>query len=206
MILSPEALTNFIDLISDGVSVSEATIAIGGSPRSKIAFKWLADSEMAADFDAPPAVSEPWCIVRDGTPQWFHLAYRQAVIDGRNARSIRRTPIRAELEQRLRTKRGEQPKPPGYLPPRVMVGKPSDEPPGPRMIVDHVTQAPVILDPPPPRPRPSYAYRAPPLDGVQRESGPPQEGRFVMTADRPKSQRERQAGTVEITDQGIRRW
>ena len=200
MILSPEALTNFIDLIADGVSVGEATIAIGGSPRSKIAFKWLADSEMAAEFDARPAVTEAWCIVRDGTPQWFHIAYREAVAAGRNARSIRRGPIRAELEQRLRAKRIEPPKPPGYLPPRVQVFKPSDEP------ANSFTPDLPAPPPPPPRPRPSYAYRAPPLDGVQREGGPPQEGRFRMSGDRPKSLQERRAGTIEITDTGVRRW
>jgi len=193
---SPEALALFIDLISDGVSVSEATTAIGGSPKSKIVFLWLKESEQASDFETPPAVSEPWCIVRDGTPQWFHTAYHAAVIAGRVARSIRRTPIRADLEQRLRAKRIEPPKPAGYTPPRVQVFKPSDEPVNP-----------VTRDLPAPLPpRPAYAYKkAPALDGVQREGGPPQEGRFTMQTQRI-SEATRRAGTVEVTDQGIRRW
>jgi len=199
MILSPEALTNFIDLIADGASVSEASTAIGCSPKSKIAFLWLKSSEEAADFDAPPAESEPWCIVRDGTPQWFHLAYREAVTAGRVARSIRRTPIRAELTARLKAKRVGQ----------TATVEPSltEQHAPPRMVIERVTAAPVILDPPPPapRPRPCYAYRAPPLDTVNA-NGPPQEGRFSMTADRPRSKAERRAGTIELTDAGIKQW
>ena len=195
MIRSPESLALFIDLIADGVSVSEATTAIGGSPHSKIAFLWIkeSESEEATNFDAAPAVSDPYCVMRDGTPRWLHHAYAEAVIAGRVARSIRRTPIRADLEVKLRAKRIEPPKQPGYVPPRVMVGKPSDEP-----------ADPVTRDLPPP---PSYAYKkAPALDGVQREGGPPQEGRFSMVADRPKSKAQRRAGTVELTDEGVKQW
>jgi hypothetical protein len=196
MILSLEALTNFIDLISDGVSVSEASVAIGAAPHSKIAFKWISDSAAAMGDDPRPDPLSPWCIVRDETPQWFHEAYKQAVIAGRVARSIRRTPVRADLEARLRAKKLEQPKQPGYVPPRVMIGKPSDEP-----------TDPVARDlPPPPKPRPSYALRAKPLDGAQRGEGPPQEGRFLMVADKPKSLQERRAGKPEITELGVRRW
>ena len=180
MIRSPESLALFIDLIADGVSVSEATTAIGGSPHSKIAFLWIkeSESEEATNFDAAPAVSDPYCVMRDGTPRWLHHAYA--------------------LEVKLRAKRIEPPKQPGYVPPRVMVGKPSDEP------ADPVTRD---LPPPPPPARPSYAYKkAPALDGVQREGGPPQEGRFSMVADRPKSKAQRRAGTVELTDEGVKQW
>jgi hypothetical protein len=197
MIRSAESLSLFIDLISDGVSVSEATTAIGGSPHSKIAFLWLkeSESEEAANFEAPPDVSSSYCIMRDGTPRWLHHAYAEAVIAGRVARTIRRTPIRADLEAKLRAKRMGPPKQPGYLPPRVQVFKPSDEPANP------VTRD---LPAPPPRPRPSYAYKSRPLDASNTEL--PQEGRFLMTGDRPKTKGERRAGTVEITDLGIRRW
>jgi len=198
-IRTPESLSLFIDLISDGVSVSEATTAIGGSPKSKIVFLWLKESEQASDFETPPAVSEPWCIVRDGIPQWFHVAYREAVAAGRVARSIRRTPIRAELTARLKAKRAGQ----------VATVEPSltEQHAPPRMVIDHYVSAPVVEPPPPaPRPRPSYAYRAPRIEGVHGENGPPQEGRFSMTADRPKSKAERRAGTIEFSDAGIKQW
>jgi hypothetical protein len=110
---------------------------------------------------------------------------------------MRTPPIRRELEERVAAKRHG----------RAAMVEPSmaERHAPPRMIVEHVTQA-AVIEPPPPRVRPAYAYKAPPLDGVQRESGPPQEGRFSMTADRPKSQRERQAGTIEFSDEGIRQW
>jgi hypothetical protein len=65
-----------------------------------------------------------------------------------------------------------------------------------------------VVEPPPPapRPRPSYAYKSPAIEGVHGENGPPLEGRFSMTADRPKSKAERRAGTIELTDAGIRKW
>ncbi len=75
----------------------------------------------------------------------------------------------------------------------------------PRLIVEHYTSAPVVEPPPPPpRVRPSYAYRAPPLDDVHGEL--PSEGRFLVASDRPKSKAERRAGTIELTDDGIRQW
>jgi hypothetical protein len=197
-ILCADTLLNLIDLIADGVTVTEASRAVGCSPKSKVVFKWLSDSESAGEFGARPDAASPWCITRgERDPEFFHILYREAVIAGRVARSIRRTPIRAELEAKLRAKRMEPPKQPGYVPPRVQVFKPSDEPTNP-----------VTRDlPAPPPPRPSYAYKkAPALDGVQRESGPPLDGRFSVVSDRPKSLQERRAGKVEITDLGVRRW
>ncbi len=200
-IRTPESLSLFIDLVSDGVSLNEASIAIGAAPGSKIAFLWLQESRRAEayNFEAPPAESEPYCVVQNETPQWFHAAYRDAVIAGRVARSIRRTPLRSDLQAKLHAKRTEPPKSAGYLPPRVMVGKPSDEPANP---VTRDLPAP----PPPPRARPSYAYKSRPIDGIHGEQGPPLDGRFRMSGDRPKSLQERRAGTVEITDTGVRRW
>jgi hypothetical protein len=193
-ILCRETLLNVLDLIADGVTVVETTAAIGAAPGSKIIFAWIADSEAAGEFDPPPSPESKWCVDWRGSLDWFHWHYKTAQADGRVARTIRRTPIRAELENRLRTKRGEEPKPPGYSPPRVQVFKPSDEPANP-----------VTRDlPAPPPPRPSYAYKSRPLDASNVE--PPQEGRFSVVADRPKTKGERRAGTVEITDLGIRRW
>jgi hypothetical protein len=196
-IRTAESLSLFLDLITDGVSASEASVAVGAAPGSKIAHLWIKESaEAHTDFDTPPDVSEPWCIVRDGTPQWFDIAYSDAVIAGRAARSIRRTSIRSDMEQRLRAKRAEPPKPPSYVAPRVQVGKPSDEP-AERFTVD--TPAPA-----PPAARPSYAFKSKPLDASNRE--PPQEGRFTVVSSRPLSLQQRRAGTTEWTDQGIKKW
>ena len=51
-LLCAETLVNVLDLIADGASVVETTAAIGGSPKSKIIFVWLADSADAGEFDA----------------------------------------------------------------------------------------------------------------------------------------------------------
>lgn len=192
-LLSPQTLLNVLDLIADGCTVVEATAAIGGAPKSKIIFAWLKDSEEAGEFDPPPSESEPWCIVWRDKLEFFHLHYRDAVIDGKEIRKHRRSPLRAELEQRLAAKRAPAP---------AQLGEPAGI--DPAMKVDHVTQAPVILDTPKPD-RPAYAYRRPPpLDAVNNPHGPP-EGGFRVSR-HVVSQSERRAGTVEITDTGIRRW
>ena len=194
-ILSADTLLNVLDLIADGATVVETTTAIGGAPKSKIIFAWLADSEAAGEFDPPPDPDSQWCLEWSGSLDWFHVHYRTAVADGKNMRAIRKSPIRADLEARLAAKRAS--------------AKPAPKentPQPPRMVVDHVRQPPVIeTQPPAPPPRPAYAYRrAPPIDGTQGLNGPPLEGRFSVAAYRPKSKRERQSGLPEVTEQGIR--
>jgi hypothetical protein len=202
-ILSPQVLTNVLDLIEAGASVVETTAAIGAAPKSKVIFGWLKASEHAGEFGARPDASSPWCITWGERPlEFFHLLYREAVEDGRVTRTIMRapTPIRADLEARLAAKRAG----------RVANVEPSmvEQQAPPRVIVEHVTSAPVVE--PPPRPRPSPAARdprqAPRIEGTHGEYGPPSEGRFSMTRDRIKSQRERLAGTIEFSDAGIKRW
>jgi hypothetical protein len=180
-ILSADTLLNVLDLIADGASVVETTAAIGGSRKSKIIFKWLKDSEAAADeFEG-----EAWLVTWRDSEDFFHNHYRNAVIDGRELRAHRRTPLRAELEQRLAAKRAPAPAaPPVY---------------------DRVVQAPIDLDPPTKPARPAYAYRRPPpLDAVNNPHGPP-EGGFRVSR-HVVSRAEARAGTVEVTDQGVRRW
>jgi hypothetical protein len=186
---------NVLDLIADGCTVVEATAAIGGAPKSKIIFAWLKDSEEAGEFDPPPSESDPWCIVWRDKLEFFHLHYRDAVIDGKEIRKHRRSPLRAELEQRLAAKRAPAP---AQL--REPVGI------DPAMKVDHVAQAPVvILDTPKPE-RPAYAYRRPPRINVEdKPQGPPEEGRFSVSR-HVVSRTEARAGTIELTDQGIRKW
>ena len=104
-ILSPESLTAVLDLISSGASTVEATAAIGAAPKSKIVFSWLADSADAGEFDASPDPESPWAFEWNGKLDWFHLHYRDAQEQGRLTRSLRTTPMRAELEERLATKR-----------------------------------------------------------------------------------------------------
>lgn len=198
-ILSPQILENVLDLIGSGASVAETTAAIGAAPKSKIIFAWLKASEDAGEFGARPDATSPWCIARgELPPEWFHILYRQAVADGRVTRSIRTPPIRRELEERVAAKRAGRA--PAVEPSMV------EQHASPKMIIEHVTVAPVMLDPPPPKPRPSYAYRAPRIEGVHGEQGPPSEGRFSITADRPKSKAERRAGTTEFSDAGIKQW
>ena len=63
---------------------------------------------------------------------------------------------------------------------------------------------PVMVDKPRPPARPSYAFRrAPPLDVVNDQNGPPSEGRFTMATQRI-SKAERQAGLPSVTDEGIK--
>jgi len=220
-ILSPQTLLNFIDLVADGISISEATIAIGGSPKSKIVFVWLKASEEAAAFETPAAVTEPWCVTRDGTPQWFHIAYREAVASKRAAprpkRAAKPSAMRADLETRLTDRRAGITTPPDPSAMRAdletrLAAKRAGQPPAvepsmaeqqlpPRMIVDHVRQEPVSLDPPPPKVRPSYAYRSKPLDAANTE--PPAEGRFVMQTQH-YTKRQLQSGKPEITELGVK--
>jgi len=193
-ILCPEALTNLLDLIEDGASVVEASAAIGCAPKSKIVFAWLKASEEAGEFEPPPVA--PWAVMRGDKSEWFHIAYRAAVANGRANRAMRSPAIRRELEERVEARRAGRA-------PAVEPSMAEQQAP-PAMIIEHARRDAVVLDPKPPAPRPSYAYRAPPLDAVHGENGPPLEGRFSMVRDRPKSQRERQAGLPEITDLGVK--
>lgn len=201
-ILCADSLVNVLDLIADGATVAEATTAIGGAPKSKIIFAWLADSQAAGEFDPPPDPESKWCITWRDKIEWFHIAYREAVADGREIRKVRRSPLRAELEARLAAKR-VQPKP-------AVVSRepwpPVYDATGyvkPAPVYDHVRQEPINLDPPAP-PRPSYAYRRPPpLDAVNTRQGPPEEGRFSISR-HVVSRAERKAGKPEVTEQGIK--
>jgi hypothetical protein len=195
-ILSADTLLDVLNLIADGASVVEATAAIGASPKSKIIFAWLADSADAGEFDASPDPESPWAFEWNGKLDWFHLHYRNAQEHGRELRSKRKTPLRAELEELLARKRraseniplASSPPPPHHTP---------------ALVVDHVKVDPVMIDKPTP-PRPSYAYRrAPPLDAVNTPAGPPPEGRFTV-ATHSYSRAERQAGKPSITDEGIK--
>jgi hypothetical protein len=198
-ILSPEVLSNVLDLIESGASVVETTAAIGAAPKSKIIFQWVSASRDAGEFGASPDASSPFCIVRgESPPEWFHILFDQAKADGRVTRSIRTPPIRRDLEARLAAKRA------GTV--ATVEPSPTELHRPPRLIVEHVTSAPVSIDPPAPKPRPSYAYKAPRIEGTHGEYGPPSEGRFSMTADRPKSKAERRAGTIEFSDAGIKQW
>ncbi len=184
-LLCTETLVSVLNLIADGASVVETTAAIGGSPKSKIIFKWIKDSEAAADA----LEGEAWLVTWRDTEDFFHNHYRNAVIDGKEIRAHRRTPLRAELEQRLAAKRA---------PALSLTEK---EPP----VYDRVVQAPIDLDPPKPD-RPAYAYRRPPRINVEdKPHGPPEEGRFSVSR-HVVSRAEARAGTVEVTDRGIRKW
>jgi hypothetical protein len=110
-ILSADTLLNALDLIADGVTVVETTTAIGGAPKSKIIFTWLKDSEAAGDFESPPDAASPYCVTWRENLNWFHAHYRDAVIDGKEIRRVRRSPLRAELETRLALKRAAPPPP-----------------------------------------------------------------------------------------------
>jgi hypothetical protein len=178
---------NVLDLISDGATVVETTTAIGGAPKSKIIFSWLNDSAAAGEFDARPTPESPWCIDWRGSLDWFHLHYRTAVIDGKEIRRVRKSPLRAELEQRLAAKRA--------APPVIPVEAPT---PTPRMVAP-----PSVYDAPAPPPRPAYAYRRPPPLDTTNGQGPPSEGRFVVATHR-YSLDERRGGKPEVTEQGIR--
>ena len=199
-ILCKDTLLNFLDLIGDGASVGEASSAVGAAPKSKIVFKWIADSEAAGEFGAIPDTASPWCLEWKGSLDWLHVHYEVARANGRANRAMRSPPIRQELEERLEARRAN----------RVPAVAPSaaEEHVPPEVIVEHARARAAILDPSPPPPppiRPSYAFRAAPaLDRANAEA--PMEGRFTMAADRPKSKAERRAGTVEVTDLGIRRW
>jgi hypothetical protein len=194
-ILSAETLTNALDLIEASATVVETTAALGCAPKSKIIFAWLKASEAAGEFDPPPSPESPWCITWRDKLEFFHLHYREAVANGRANRAVGSPPIRAELEERLAAKRAG----------RAAAVEPSmvEQQLPPRLIVEHVTAPAVLLDPPAPPPRPSYAYKPPPIDGTHPEQGPPQEGRFVVATHR-YSKAERQAGKPQVTERGLR--
>jgi hypothetical protein len=198
-ILSPESLTAILDVISSGASTVEASAAIGAAPKSKIVFSWLADSADSGEFDASPDPESTWAFEWNGKLDWFHLHYRDAQEQGRVTRSLRTTPMRAELEQRLAAKR------------QAKISRTSENiPPAPPphytlpLVVDHAKVDPVMVEKPRPPTRPSYAFRrAPPLDVVNDQNGPPSEGRFTMATQRI-SKAERQAGLPSVTDEGIK--
>jgi hypothetical protein len=198
-LLSKDTLSNFLDLIADGASTVEATAGIGAAPGSKIAFKWISDSEAAGEFGPPPAAASPWCVTWRDKLDWFHIHYETARANGRAVRAMRMPPIRRELEERWRAKC--EGRPPLVEPSVIEQRLP------PEMIIERTRIEPVALDPPaPPKPRPSYALRrAPPLD-TTNANGPPGEGRFLVAADRPKSHAQRRVGTVELTDEGVKQW
>ena len=198
-ILSPDVLRNVIELAEAGASTVEITAAIGCAPKSKIIFQWVAASRDLGAFDARPDAASPWCIMHGDKLEWFHVLFEEAKAGGRFARSTRSTrstPIRRELEERVAARRDG----------RVPMVEPSmvEQHATPKMIIEHVTQAPVMLDPPPPKPRPSAA-RAPSIEGVHSDTGPPLEGRFTMQT-QTISRATRRAGTVEITEGGIKQW
>jgi len=198
-ILSPETLENVLDLIGDGATVVEVTAAVGLAPKSKSIFGWLRDSEDAAEFGVLPDPENRWCLTRGDRCEFFHILFAEAKEAGRVARAGRVSPLRADLEARLAQKRE---KIAVHVAPTMV-----EQQAPPRVIVERATRAPVIPDPPPPppKPRPSYALRrAPPLDTQNREA--PSEGRFSMTHDRPKSEAQRKAGTVEFDGIGVKRW
>lgn len=196
-ILSPQTLLNVLDLVAEGATLVETTTAIGGAPKSKIIFSWLNDSADAGEFDATPSPESPWCVMWRDRLEWFHIAYQQAALSGKEARAARKSPMRAELEQLLEAKR------------RATPPKSQNTPPV-------FNQAGIVLDPPPlvsrepaqssapaPCTRPAYAYRKP-LDTVNGQ-GPPMEGRFTVST-HSYSLAERRGGTVSVTDDGIKRW
>lgn len=197
-ILCAESLVNALDLIADGATVVEATTAIGGAPKSKIIFTWLKDSEAAGDFESPPDAASPYCVTWRENLNWFHAHYRDAVIDGKEIRRIRRSPLRAELETRLALKRAAPPPRPAA--PAVSRERTPALPPDAYDQHGYVAEE----DRPAPPPRPSYAYRrSPPLDAANTRQGPPEEGRFSISR-HVVSRAERKAGTPEITEFGIR--
>jgi len=186
---------NALDLIADGATVVEATTAIGGASKSKIIFAWLKDSEAAGDFESPPDAASPWCITWRDNLNWFHLHYAEAGINGKEIRRVRRSPLRAELENRLAVKRA-QPKQAAVAVARETIPVHAPDPPP--------------LDYPPKydaggyvAPRPSYAFRSRPLDATNTPDGPPPEGRFTV-ATQSYSLAERRAGKPEVTDEGIK--
>jgi len=198
-ILCAESLVNALDLIADGATVVEATTAIGGAHKSKIIFTWLKDSEAAGDFESPPDAASPYCVTWRENLNWFHAHYRDAVIDGKEIRRVRRSPLRAELETRLALKRAAPPPPPRPAAPAVSRERTPALPPDAYDQHGYVAEK----DRPAP-PRPSYAYRrAVPLDATNTRDGPPPEGRFTVSTQR-YSLAERRAGKPELTDQGIK--
>jgi hypothetical protein len=193
-ILCAESLVNALDLIADGATVVEATTAIGGAPKSKIIFAWLKDSEAAGDFESPPDASSPWCVTWRDNLNWFHAHYADAVIDGKKIRRIRRSPLRAELENRLAVKRA-QPKPAAVAVARETT--PVHAPDPPEVYPPTYDASGYVA------PRPAYAYRrAPPLDAVNTRDGPA-EGGFRISR-HVVSLAERRAGKPEVTEQGIK--
>lgn len=193
-LLCAESLLNVLDLIADGATVVEATTAIGGAPKSKIIFAWLANSEAAGEFDPPPDPESTWCITWRDKLEWFHLHYRTAAADGKEVRKARRSPLRAELEARLAAKR-VQPKPAAAVVTRETI--PVHAPDPPEVYPPTYDASGYVA------PRPSYAYRSKPLDAVNTSNGPPDEGRFTVATQR-YSLAERRAGKPEVTDAGIK--
>ena len=197
-ILSDDTLRNVIELAEAGVSTVEITAAIGCAPKSKIIFQWVAASRDLGAFDARPDAASPWCIMHGDKLEWFHVLFEEAKAGGRFARSTRSTrstPIRRELEERLAAKRAG----------RVPMVEPSmvEQQAPPKMIIEHVTQAPVMLDPPPPKRTPLRA--TPSIEGVHGENGPPLEGRFTMQT-QTISHATRRAGTISFNETGIKKW
>ena len=193
-ILSPETLVDFLDLIAAGHSVNEATVGIGAMPKSKIVYKWMADSEKAADeFEG-----EAWLVTWRDKEEFFHVHYADAVMAGIEIRANRRTPLREDLEAQLEAIRAKKPKRDPQAGHREVETIP--------VVYDRVVQAPINLDPAAPKPdRPAYAYRRPPpLDAVNNPHGPPEGG--FRVARHVVSRAEARAGTVEITDRGVRKW
>lgn len=203
-ILSRETLIDFLDLIADGATVAGASTAIGCAVGSKSAYGWLTACEEAAGElgEILPSADSPWCVEWEGRDlEFFHVRYREALELGKAARASRMSPLRAELQAQLERRRAEPPRKPS-LPPRIEVFRADDEPPLPRVTVDHVVQAPIAPPTPAPKPRPSYAYTSRPLDKSGYTEPPPSEGRFSISRHVVR-QAEREAGTVSFNGSGI---
>ncbi len=202
-VLSPQTLSNLLSLIESGESVSDASRGIGLAPGSKSVFGWLSDAEreQTDTFDVVPDPKSKWCIEWNGKLDWLHFHYAKARVDGRANRAMHSPPIRLELEERVAAR----------LEHRIPIVEPSpiEQHLSPEALIERVRARAVVEPPPPapPRARPSYAIkRAPPLE-TTNANGPPEEGRFSMCSDRPKSKNERRAGTVEfVPGEGIKQW
>lgn len=202
-ILSPQTLLHILDLKEAGATTVETTAAIGAAPKSKIIFTWLRASEAAAEFDPPPDPSSPWCLTWGDKLDFFHLHFLAAKEGGRITRSIRVPPIRREVVERLAAKRAVEPSPSplrAELEERLAAKRAGQVANVEPSITEQQLPPEKIIE----RFRVS-AVKARPLDTVNA-NGPPEAGRFLMVADKPKTKEQRRAGTVEITDFGVRRW
>jgi hypothetical protein len=217
-LLSHETLIGFLDLIAEeGATVAEASAAIGASEKSKIVYKWIADSEAAGEFGARPDPNSPYCVEWNGRPlEWLHVLFAEAVAAGKIARKDHRSALRADLESKLSARRKVTATVDKIAPPRIEIFRPDapsnsirettpDDPAQhePRVTVD-VARRECIPVATPASDRPSYAYRAKPLD-ASNGGEPPAEGRFSV-ARHVVSQAERRAGTVSFDDTGIKHW